>query len=113
LIVKDVFNIIILLFRASVNQFYRFVRDILSWKLCDNEELFKFGGPGHIVQIDESVVTKRKYHTGRKGHERWILGIYDATQKRGLVTYVRKRDTNMLLPIQAHVNIGSTIYTNQ
>ncbi|KAH1021221.1 hypothetical protein HUJ04_010760 [Dendroctonus ponderosae] len=47
----------------SVIQYYRFFRGICSWKLLQDDQLF--GGPGHQIQIDVSIVNKRKYHVGQ------------------------------------------------
>jgi len=41
---------------VSANRFYRFARDVASWKLIEDEEKFIFGGPGTVLQMDESVV---------------------------------------------------------
>lgn len=72
------------------------------------------GGPGANVQIDESVITKRKYHRGRLVREKWILGIYDTTNNKGYIQYVNNRTSQVLIPIiQNHVQAGSTIWTDQ
>ena len=77
-------------------------RDIASWKII-NMPLVQFGGPGKIVQIDESVITKRKYNRGRgvrnDRKEKWVLGIYDVETKKGVVLYVVKRDKQTLVPL--------------
>lgn len=70
--------------RNSVVQMYRFFRDIASWKLLESPNLLKVGGVGHVVQIDESVVTRRKNNVGRIVREQWVLGMYDTTSKKGL-----------------------------
>lgn len=99
--------------RAAVYQHYRYIRDICSWKLIETPELFKLGGVGHIVQIDETVVTKRKYHRGRLIPEKWVLGIYDTTLKKGVAIYVHRRNANTLIEkIIEHVGIGSEIWTD-
>ena len=38
--------------------FYQFFRDICSWKLMNMT--IKLGGPGTIVQIDESLMTHQQ-----------------------------------------------------
>jgi len=52
--------------------YLQFFRDICSWKLIETPELTQIGGPGHIVQVDESVITKRKNTT--EGKERANVG---------------------------------------
>jgi len=68
--------------------YYNFFRDICSHHLQNTPGLFQFGGPGHVVQVDESVICKRKYNRGRLVREKWIVGIYDTLLKRGVIEYV-------------------------
>jgi len=41
-----------------------FMRDVMEVILCNLDE--KLGGPGKIVELDESVLVHRKYHKGRR-----------------------------------------------
>ncbi|TRY63906.1 hypothetical protein TCAL_14323 [Tigriopus californicus] len=52
----------------AVGQWFSFYRDVCSHWLEENP--YKIGGPGVIVEIDESVIAKRKYHRGRLVRER-------------------------------------------
>eukprot|EP00795_Rhopilema_esculentum_P017022 gene17022-8527_t len=63
------------------------------------------GGPGQIVEIDESVLVKRKYNrrTMRPQHEQWIFGMYNRQ------TSNVDADTLIQL-IQRYTRPGSTIY---
>ncbi|PSN34120.1 hypothetical protein C0J52_14193 [Blattella germanica] len=99
--------------KKSVVQYYSFFRDICSWKILVDADRLKFGGPGCVVQVDESVVTRRKYNRGRVVKEKWVLGIYDTSVRRGVVLFVCKRDRQTLVPlIRDYVLPGSTIYTD-
>lgn len=99
--------------RQSVLQFFRFFRDIASWKLCTMPEI-QFGGAGSIVQIDESVITKRKYHRGKRVPEKWIFGMYDEDTGKGFCTYVPNRRKTTLLPIiKQHIRPLSTIWSDE
>ena len=64
-------------------QWYQYFRDICSWKLVNLPTTL--GGPGKIVQIDESVMVKAKYHRGHqlRAKQRWVFGIYDPSTKEG------------------------------
>lgn len=99
--------------KATVLQYYRYFRDIASWKLLQVPELFRLGGPGRVVQIDESAVTKRKYNVGRIPRQQWVLGMYDCTLRRGLVLFVpnRNRDTLLNLIIN-NVEPGTEVWTD-
>lgn len=73
----------------------------------------ELGGEGIIVQIDESVVTRRKFNQGRAVKEKWVIGMYDTERKCGVVVYVVKRDKETLHPIiQEYVKTGSIIWTD-
>jgi hypothetical protein len=52
--------------RKTMIDWYRFCRDIVYYHF-QNEEITveKIGGVGRIIEIDESVFSKRKYHRGR------------------------------------------------
>lgn len=47
----------------SVIKWYQHFRDVCSRNLILNE--YKIGGVGHIVQIDETLISKAKYNVGR------------------------------------------------
>lgn len=72
------------------------------------------GGEGHIVEIDECYLVKRKYHLGHLVRECWILGIHDYTTNLSCFIHVLDRTKRTLNEkIQQHVLIGSTIFTDQ
>lgn len=48
---------------SSLVDWYNFHRDMCSWKL--NQLAITLGGPGVVVQVDESVMVKAKHHVGR------------------------------------------------
>lgn len=88
---------------------YQYMRDICSWKLL--QEPIRLGGPGVIVQIDESLMVKAKYNRRRNLTlpQRWVFGIYDESKKMGYIRFVDRRDAQTLLPIIADVILPSSI----
>jgi len=75
----------------------QFCRDICSWYLVEHPGACTIGGPGHIVQIDESVMAKRKYNRGRVVKERWVLGLYNPLYERGVIVHVPNRRAETLM----------------
>ena len=71
------------------------------------------GGPGIVVEIDESVVAKRKYNRGHLVPERWVFGGYCPTSAEGFIVMVEQRNAGTLLPlIQEHIRPGSIIHSD-
>lgn len=71
------------------------------------------GGQGIIVQIDESLMFKRKSNTGRVLQQFWIFGMYDISLQRGYLMHVSDRSANTLIPlIQRWVVPGTTIHSD-
>ena len=103
--------------QKSIIQIYQFLRDVCSAKLVAlNGE--KLGGPGVIVEIDESLFRhKPKYHRGRAPqNELWVFGMVDTsyTPCRGYMEIVERRDAATLIPIiEQHVAPGSIIHSDQ
>ena len=103
-----------------------FYREICSRWLLDNpirfirypRQLlvlnFRLGGVDRIVQIDESLVSKRKYHRGRLVREIWVFALYDVHSGIGVLRVVPNRNRATLLPIiEEFVMPGSTIHSDQ
>lgn len=81
----------------SVVDWYNFCRDIcIDILLKDNT---KIGGPGHIVEIDESKFGKRKYNKGRCVDGSWVLGGIDRQTRDTFFQVVPNRTKETLLPI--------------
>ena len=92
---------------------FNFYRDICQHQLDNTPGLFQFGGPDAVVQVDESVVTKRKYNRGRYIPEQWVVGIYDTLLRRGVIEFVEYRDGDTLVPlIERYVARGTHVYTD-
>jgi transposase-like protein len=92
----------------------QFFREIASWKFETQDE--KLGGVGHVVQVDESVIYRVKYHRGHGLFEptKWMFGMWDVTSKVGAVFFVPDRSAETLLPlIQQHINPGTEIHSDK
>lgn len=87
-------------------QWFQYFRDICSRWLIDNP--IRLGGPGVVVEIDESVMAKRKYHRGHAVRERWVFGLYDTQQKIGHLKFVYDRTRETLLPIIEEIVLPGT-----
>ncbi|CAH2095686.1 unnamed protein product [Euphydryas editha] len=75
----------------------------------------KIGGPGKIVQIDESKFGKRKYNKGRHIEGQWVLDmIEDGSEDLRLeICPDNVRSADVLLPwIEKHVAEGTIIHTD-
>ena len=77
------------------------------------------GGPGCVVEIDESKIGRRKYNVGRMVEGHWILGMVEVGTEEALGPFrieicpENKRDADTLLPlIQRHVAPETTIITD-
>ncbi|XP_046395111.1 uncharacterized protein LOC124162577 [Ischnura elegans] len=83
---------------------------ILVWL---QEESRQIGGPGHIVEIDESAFGRRKYNRGRMTRTTWVLGGIDRGTRETFLCHVDRRDASTLNEaIQKFVKKGSIIKTD-
>ncbi len=100
----------------SVIDCFSFFRELCS--LYFQAYPIKLGGPGIVVQIDESCFShKPKHHHGRSPNEPiWVFGIVDTSTKPafGYMQIVHSRDSATLLPIiEKVVQPRSIIYSDQ
>lgn len=95
----------------SIRQWYQYFRDACSHYLVNNN--FQIGGHNVIVQIDETLVAKRKYNVGHIVPERWVFGGIDCHTKLGFLVEVQDRTAETLLPIiQQYIAPGSIIWSD-
>ena len=101
----------------TASQWYTSTRQLLQEHVlsCPNS---KIGGPGRIVQIDETKFGKRKHHRGHRVEGNWVFGgieyIYDPQNFRFFAgktfcVVVPKRDQNTLFPIIARWILPGTL----
>jgi hypothetical protein len=73
----------------------------------------QIGGEGHVVEIDETLVTKRKYNVGKRVVQQWVFGGYDIQDKIGFMVAVPKRDKHTLeRMIRKYIRPGTTIISD-
>jgi transposase-like protein len=93
-------------------QWYQYYRDVCSRTMLGLEQ--KLGGQGVIVQIDESLMFKRKNNIGRVVEQFWVFGMYDLSLRKGYIIHVEDRSAETLLPIiQQWVIAGTTIHSDE
>lgn len=97
----------------AVRTWYAAFREIISIDMKNNKE--KIGGLGMIVEIDETLLGRRKNNRGHHVEGVWtIIGIERGPERRGFGVVVEHRDaTTIRKVIQDNVCIGSTLYTDE
>lgn len=90
----------------------QYFRDICCKYYKKNRPLL--GGPGAVVEIDETCVTRRKYNRGRviRKHQ-WLFGGIERGSCRSFLLLVKKRDARTLLRlITKYIQPGTTIVSD-
>ena len=86
-----------------------FLRDLCAEHFIRNP--VQIGGPGRIVEIDESVFTRQKYNRGRLAREQWVSAVYTQPLRKGL-WYLWLIAMPTLPIIQEFVIPGTTIVSD-
>lgn len=97
----------------AITQWKHFYREACMTYFIKNPVLI--GGPDKTVEIDETVITKRKYHRGQlRAEEQWFFGMVERGESANCILVpVERRDAATLLPIIArHVREGTTIISD-
>lgn len=63
--------------RETIADWYCYFREICMNALDRTYENNKIGGEGHVIEIDECKIGRRKYNRGRMIDGRWILGMIE------------------------------------
>ena len=72
------------------------------------------GSSGKVVEIDKTLLTKRKYNRGRVVEKQWCFGSIDRGINKCFVVPVERRHAVTLLPlIKQYVVPGTTIVSDQ
>jgi hypothetical protein len=99
----------------TVTVWTAYFRQLVTWDIENLDvEDFKIGGPGVIVEIDESKFGKRKYNQGHQVEGVWVVGGVERTNERRVFAIpVADRSAQTLKEvIEDHVVPGSIIYTD-
>jgi transposase-like protein len=98
----------------TVVDWYGFCREVCMDALDRKYDEGEIGGPGHVVEIDECKIGRRKNHAGRVIDGHWILGMIDHDGGFRLeICPENKRDKETLLAlILKHVAPDTTIMTD-
>ncbi|CAL2050358.1 unnamed protein product [Caenorhabditis brenneri] len=94
-----------------------FRRMTMQWFLREsaaNPDL-KLGGPGTVVEIDETLVYRAKYNRGRmlRRKQVWVFGMIQRGTSKIVMFRVPRRNADTLLPLIAkYVKPGTTIVSD-
>ena len=103
--------------RTSVD-WRSFCSEVTDFWFTEQESI---GGPGVVVEIDETLIVRRKYERGRVLSQVWLFGVIERrTKKRFVLPLVGplgeagRRDKGTLLPlIEKYIRRGSVIISDQ
>ena len=77
------------------------------------ERFITYGGPGEVVEVDESKFGKRKYNKGRRVDGVWVFGGIDRRTREFFLIPVKDRTADTLIPlIKQYIRPGTTIMTD-
>ncbi|GFO01221.1 hypothetical protein PoB_002772600 [Plakobranchus ocellatus] len=97
--------------KTTVIQWFQYFRDICSNWLITNP--YQIGGPGLKVEIDESLVAKRKYNRGHHVEQRWVFGATCRQTGESFLQLIPDKTANTLLPIiRTRIAPGSIIHSD-
>jgi ssDNA-binding Zn-finger/Zn-ribbon topoisomerase 1 len=98
--------------QVTVCDHIRFCREIIASFVY--EEDTKIGGPGIIVEVDESKFGKVKYHRGHRVEGVWILGGVERTEERRifLVAVPDRTKETLVNILERHILPGSVVITD-
>lgn len=88
-----------------------FCREVCVEMCINGNEML--GGPGVIVEIDESKFGKRKYNRGRRVDGRWVFGGIERGTEKCFMSVVSERTKDVLLSlIRKFILAGTTIISD-
>ena len=109
---------VLMIFKVTTFCFANFQNMVGRKPAPNNRNPVEIGGfddNGHptIVEVDETVIYKRKYQRGRCCKQRWLFGGVERSTGKCFVKFVRNRKGDTLLPIiRTHCLPGSHMITD-
>ena len=99
---------------GTVQKWYSEFRQKLVFFYEIEKEFIEIGGPNKTVEIDESMLGKRKYNKGRLRNQVWVFGGVERENKSNwFVEIVERRNGDTLLPIiEKKIANGSTVMSD-
>ena len=96
----------------TVSNFFQAFRQACRHTI-ENEPQQPIGGVGYNVEIDESIISKRKNNVGRVLNEIWVFGGVCRETHERFIFKVNNRNAETLLPIIEEMILpGSTIHSD-
>jgi transposase-like protein len=98
--------------KETITEWYLAFREMVATSL--REVGCRIGGPGIIVQVDETKLGRRKYYRGHKVEGVWVVcGIERTVESKIFCVQVDSRDAGTLNNIiRQHVIEGSEVWTD-
>ena len=96
---------------SSVVDFSNYLREVCAEEILKNSQ--KIDGQGQIVEVDESLFTRRKNRVGRILPSTWVVGGICRETKKVFMTVVPDRSAPTLLAaIETYVEPGTLLMTD-
>jgi len=97
---------------GDTHRFQQFFREICVLHYVGNKIML--GGDGKVVEIDETVISRRKYERGRLiANQQWVFGLVERGSCRCALIPIEKRNADTLLPlIHEYVLPGTVVMSD-
>lgn len=100
----------------TVSNWFQNMRQICKLIMDDVTGNQMLGGANMTVEVDESVITKRKYNRGRLVPQVWIFGGIErrttGRQRRFIEFVENRKETTLLASIHRNILPGATIISD-